>query len=302
MSEVISRDARSYRLTNIDFVRGLVIVIMAIDHVRDSFLIGTGQDPMADPEVGLSIYLTRWVTHFCAPVFVLLAGTSAGLMASRKSQAELGAFLFKRGIWLIFVEVFLISTATTFSPFGMEILGGAIVIILQVIWAIGVSMVLLGAVQFLGPRFCLSLGALILLGHNLLDPLWPASSSDKGDSSFLAFLFYQGSFIIGPFYIWEVYPVFAWFGVMLLGFGSAFIFEKESGERDRSLFTIGVIFIVAIFCAAGNWPIRRCKSLGSTRARWTRHGARLHECHQVSAEPSVFADHAGPNGHCVRCF
>ena len=94
MSEVISRDARSYRLSNIDFLCGLVIVIMAIDHVRDSFLIGTGRDPMTDPAVGISVYMTRWVTYFCAPVFVLLAGTSAGLMASRKSQEELGAFLF----------------------------------------------------------------------------------------------------------------------------------------------------------------------------------------------------------------
>jgi uncharacterized membrane protein len=218
---------------------------MAIDHVRDSFLMGTAQDPMTNPEVGLSLYLTRWVTHFCAPVFVFLAGTSAGLMASRKSPGELGAFLFKRGIWLIFVEVFLISTSVTFSPLGMEAFGGAIVVILQVIWAIGISMVLLAAVQFLGTRFCLYLGASILIFHNLLDPLWPATFSEKGDSSFLALLFYQGSFIIKPFYIWEIYPILAWFGVMLLGFGSAFIFEKESQDSNRLLVILGVIFIVA---------------------------------------------------------
>src|SRR4026208_199908 len=80
---------RAYRLTAIDVLRGLVIVIMAIDHVRDFFLAGAQQDPMADPNVALSLFATRWITHFCAPVFVLLAGVSAGLMTARKSPADL---------------------------------------------------------------------------------------------------------------------------------------------------------------------------------------------------------------------
>ncbi len=240
----ISQDGRSYRLTSIDMLRGLVIVIMAIDHVRDSFLEGTVQDPMNQPDVAVSIYLTRWITHFCAPVFIFLAGTSAGLMTARKPPVELGAFLCKRGLWLIFVCVFVISTATTFSPLGMEQLGGAIVIILQVIWAIGASMVLLAVTQFLGARACLYLGALILLGHNLLDPLWPAADFQGGDSSLLAVLFFQGSFIVKPFFIMAVYPILAWFGVMLLGFGSAFIFEQESAKRDQILIRTGGAFII----------------------------------------------------------
>ena len=241
----IVQDSRSYRLTNIDMLRGLVIVIMAIDHVRDSFLLGAVQDPMNQPDVAVSIYLTRWITHFCAPVFLLLAGTSVGLMSARKTPRQVGAFLFIRGLWLIFVCVFVISTATTFSPLGMKEFGGAIVIILQVIWAIGASMVLLSATQFLGARACLYLGSLILLGHNLLDPLWPAPDLQGGDSSPWAVLFYQGSFILKPVFILEVYPIFAWFGVMLLGFGSAFIFEKESAKRDQILIRIGVSFISA---------------------------------------------------------
>ncbi len=98
MSLSISKDARSYRLTSIDFLRGLVIVIMAIDHVRDFVMASTMQDPMSHPDVSIGLYLTRWVTHFCAPVFVFLAGTSAGLMSARKSSSELGGFLLKRGI------------------------------------------------------------------------------------------------------------------------------------------------------------------------------------------------------------
>ena len=138
-----------------------------------------------------------------------------------------------------------LSTATTFSPLGMEEFGGAILVILQVIWAIGASMVLLAATQFLGARACLYFGALILLGHNLLDPLWPAPDLQSGDSSLWAVLFYQGSFIVKPVFILEVYPLLSWFGVMLLGFGSAFIFEKESTKRDQILIRIGGTFIIA---------------------------------------------------------
>ena len=244
MSQHVSRDARSYRLTSIDFARGLVIVVMAIDHVRDFFLTGTSFDPMSQPDVSPSLYFTRWITHLCAPTFVFLAGTSAGLMAARKTPAELGAFLAKRGLWLIFVEVAIISTALTFSPLGMPELGGGILVFLQVIWAIGASMVLLGAAQFLGNRACLWLGIVILLGYNLLDPWWPAPDLESGNSSLLALLFYQGSFIARPFFIMEIYPLLAWFGVMLLGFGSAFLFTGDPALRNARLIRIGIAFIV----------------------------------------------------------
>jgi uncharacterized membrane protein len=245
MSQSVSRDARSYRLTSIDFARGLVIIVMAIDHVRDYFLTGTSFDPMSQPDVSPSLYFTRWITHLCAPTFVFLAGTSAGLMAARKTPAELGAFLVKRGLWLIFVEVAIISTALTFSPLGLPELGGATFIMLQVIWAIGASMVLLGAAQFLGSRACLYLGILILCAHNLTDPLWPPADFQSGDSSSLALLFYQGSFHVGPFFIWAVYPLLAWFGVMLLGFGSSFLFTGDPALRNARLIRIGIACIVA---------------------------------------------------------
>ena len=173
----VSQDARSYRLTNIDMLRGLVIVIMAIDHVRDLFMISGVQDPMAQPDISAGLYLTRWVTHFCAPVFVFLAGTSAGLMAARKSPHELGAFLAKRGVWLVFVEMAIISTAFTFSPLaGLPELGGQTLLVLQVIWAIGASMIVLAGAQYLGARACAVIGAIILLGHNALEPVWPQGS------------------------------------------------------------------------------------------------------------------------------
>src|SRR3954466_15894140 len=139
----VAVDRRSYRLTSIDVLRGLVIVIMAIDHVRDMILAGATQDPMADPNVTVGVFFTRWITHFCAPVFVLLAGVSAGLMASRRGRARLFTLLLTRGLWLLAVEVVLISTAATFAPRGIPEMGGATVLILQVIWVIGASMIVL---------------------------------------------------------------------------------------------------------------------------------------------------------------
>src|SRR3954462_11231012 len=157
-------DQRAYRLSSIDMLRGLVIVIMAIDHTRDFFHAGAAIDPMGDPNVPLVLALTRWITHFCAPVFVFLSGTSAGLMAARKSPRELAWFLLTRGVWLILIEIFVISTATSFAPGGIEQLGGKTLAFMQVIWAIGASMVVLSAVQFLGRKACLVLGAVIVLG------------------------------------------------------------------------------------------------------------------------------------------
>jgi uncharacterized membrane protein len=95
---------RAYRLSDIDMLRGLAIVIMALDHVRDFCSLSTQQDPMANPDIGLALFVTRWITHFCAPVFILLAGTSAGLMVNRKSPGKLFRFLFTRGLWLLFVS------------------------------------------------------------------------------------------------------------------------------------------------------------------------------------------------------
>src|SRR5215207_2799634 len=111
--------ARAYRLASIDMLRGLVIVLMAIDHVRDYFNFGGEQDPMANPAIGAALFFTRWITHFCAPVFVFLAGVSAGLMTSRRTSSALGAFLLKRGVWLILIEWFVVATAWSFAPWGL---------------------------------------------------------------------------------------------------------------------------------------------------------------------------------------
>jgi uncharacterized membrane protein len=236
---------RSYRLEAIDMLRGLVILIMAIDHVRDYFLFGTEQDPMANPNITPELFATRWITHFCAPVFVILAGVSAGLMSQRKGPAERARFLLTRGLWLIFVEVVILSTIFTFSPFGIQAAGGELLITMQVIWAIGASMVVLSGLQWLGRRVCLGIGLAIIACHNLLDLVWPHTSIDQQWPIWVA-LHSQMSLQLGPFLFFFVYPVLPWIGVMSLGFGISGVFE-QTPERRNMILRLGGIALTLGF-------------------------------------------------------
>lgn len=226
-------------------LRGLVIVVMALDHVRDFFMIAAVQDPTADLTISPLLFATRWITHFCAPTFVFLAGTSAGLMASRRSPAELASFLLTRGLWLIVLEVLVISTAWSFTPSGVEGFGGRTYVALQVIWVIGASMVLLAGAQFMGRRACLIIGAAIVLGHNLLDAVWPAADTSGSTAPLWAVLHSRQFYDVGAYAIFFSYPLLPWIGVMFLGYGAAGLFELPAKQRDRWLLRIGVSLVVA---------------------------------------------------------
>lgn len=244
---ISAADQRAYRLSSIDMLRGLVILIMPLDHTRDFFSVSMSIDPLSDPNVSLPLAFTRWITHFCAPVFVFLAGTSAGLMVTRKLPSELFQFLLTRGLWLIFVEMFVLSTAVTFAPGGIEQLSGQTLVFMQVLWAIGASLVLLAILQFLGRKTCLALGALIVLGHNALDGHWPTSASIMDTSPPLwAALHVPMAKVAGPFFFVLLYPLLPWLGVMLLGFGAAALFEREPVARNHALLLWG-LGITALF-------------------------------------------------------
>jgi uncharacterized membrane protein len=237
-------DERAYRLSAIDMVRGLVIVIMAIDHVRDFTMIGTEQDPMTNPNITAAVFLTRWITHFCAPVFVLLAGTSAGLMTARRSRHALAQFLVSRAAWLIFIEVVVLSNLATFSPRGMAEMGGSTIVVMQVIWAIAAGMLVLAVLQYMGRRVCLLAGIAIVVSHNLLDPVWPANAIFEDRPLWVA-LHAQMSFHYGPFQLVFIYPVLAWIGVMLVGFGAAELFELPTARRNAVLLRTGLALTAA---------------------------------------------------------
>ena len=239
-------DQRSYRLASLDLLRGLVIVIMAIDHVRDFFLAGALQDPTTDPNVTLGLFMTRWITHFCAPVFVLLAGVSAGLMSARRTPTDLARLLFTRGLWLIAIEWFVVSTSATFAPAGIPQVGGQILVTMQVIWAIGASMVVLSAAQWLDRRACLLIGALVIAGHNLLDPIWPTTGVFDQNWPLWTALHSQMSISVGPFLLAFLYPLLPWTGVMLFGFGVSMLFERPDAARNASLVKWGLA-LTAVF-------------------------------------------------------
>ena len=220
------------RIDSIDVLRGIVMVIMAIDHVRDFV---HDQAYTADPLNVLTttpfLYFTRWITHLCAPTFVFLSGLSIYLQSIRKSKTELSSFLFKRGIWLIFVEFGLISLAITFNPFYNLLL-------LQVIWAIGISMIMLGFLIRLPFKLILAIGLLIVFGHNLLDILEAEPGFKAG---FWWDLLHHGSFaiypIVGDHFLAIMYPFVPWMGLMILGycFGIFFTAKFTSAERQKIL-------------------------------------------------------------------
>ena len=223
------------------------MVIMALDHVRDFFYkadLGKAADAAMDPTnmqtTYPALFFTRWITHFCAPIFVFLAGVSVYLMCQRKSKKEVSLFLIKRGFWLVFVEVIIITFSWTFNPFFN-------VFILQVIWAIGVSMILLGLLVLLPYRIIFALGFLIVGGHNIMD--YPFISSGlKG--TILSDLLYFSNF--SAYQLWEghffliVYAFLPWTGVMLLGycFGRLFQSNVDPLWRRKMLLGIGTGLIV----------------------------------------------------------
>ena len=147
------------RLASIDIFRGLIMVWMALDHTRD-FFTNLAFEPESLAQTNLALFATRWVTHFCAPMFFFLAGTGAFLYGRRKTATELRHFLWTRGLWLILLEFTLVGTAWSFQfPWGF----------FGVIWALGASMLALALVVRLPIRWIAILSLTMIVTHNLLD-------------------------------------------------------------------------------------------------------------------------------------
>ena len=229
------------RIDSIDILRGIVMVIMALDHVRDFFHIeGNTDDPLNLATTTPILFFTRWITHFCAPVFVFLSGTSIYLQSLRKTKKQLSLFLIKRGLWLVVAEVLIVSLGLTFNPFYNFIL-------LQVIWATGISMFLLGLIIHLPYKFILALGLIIVLGHNLLDIPEAAPGFKAG---FWWDLFHHGQFAIYSFapnhVIAIMYPFVPWLGLMLMGYCTGVFFTRQyqPEQRRKILIRLGISTIV----------------------------------------------------------
>src|SRR5512146_1889700 len=192
------------RIESIDFLRGLVIILMALDHVRMYFGLGTWySEPTNLATTTAPLFFTRWITHFCAPVFIFLAGTSAFLYGAKRANTPATAgFLFTRGLWLVVVELVIVNFAWTFDiTYSFRIL--------QVIWAIGISMIALSALVFLPRGWILTIGAILVAGHNLLDPITVQGSS-AWDIAWYILHEPHSVFIDSTHLIDFVYPVLPW--------------------------------------------------------------------------------------------
>jgi uncharacterized membrane protein len=214
------------RIQSIDVLRGLIMIIMALDHTRDFF----HKEALTDDPLNLAtttplLYFTRWVTHLCAPVFVFLAGTSAWLQARRKTKKELSSFLITRGFWLILLEI----TVVNFGIF-FDIYFGATA--LQTIWSIGISMVLLGLVIWLPFSAILTIGLLIVLGHNALDY---AEAKQQGNMPVWWHIIHRpGFFALSPNHtVLLLYPFLPWTGLMIMGYCSGKLFTSTNEQNRR---------------------------------------------------------------------
>lgn len=214
------------RIASLDTMRGIVMVIMALDHARDFFHADAFlYDPTNLERTTPVLFFTRFITHFCAPTFVLLAGTAARLSLQRKSKKELAHFLLTRGLWLVLLEI----TVMRFSFFFQLYYD---VTIFQVIWAIGMSMVLLSFTIRLSLQTILVIGLLITFGHDLLH----AITLTADDPFVVVWTFiHQSNFIeLTPGISALVpYPVLPWFGILLLGYCLGEWYTKKFDDKRR---------------------------------------------------------------------
>src|SRR5688572_12684744 len=155
------------RIESVDVVRGIIMILMALDHVRDYFG-ALAVNPTDLATTTAPLFFTRWITHICAPVFFLLTGTGAYLALRRRSRAGLSRFLLTRGLWLVFLEIVVLRFLMTFN-FDYR------TTVLTVLWALGWSMVVLSALVFLPTRVVTAIGIVMIATHNLLDPISAAS-------------------------------------------------------------------------------------------------------------------------------
>lgn len=233
---------KTSRIESIDILRGIVMVIMALDHVRDYFHYGSFfNDPTNLETTTPMLFFTRFITHYCAPVFIFLAGTSAFLYGSKKTKPELFRFLFSRGLWLIFMELVVNNLLWTFDLTYSFL-------IVQVIWTIGVSMVILSLLIYLPNMLIIAFGVVLIAGHNAFDGIVMEGQSVQ--SMIWYFLHQQQMLVYSNDFIFMIqYPLIPWIGLMALGycFGQLYVADFDAKIRKQWLLRIGSILTALFF-------------------------------------------------------
>lgn len=242
MSEAIRE-----RIYSIDLLRGVVMMIMLLDHTRDFVHHGALMSDPTDPATTtVPIFFTRWITHYCAPTFVFLSGVSIYLQKlNGKSNVELSRFLITRGLWLIFLEFTIVRFGMVFN-FDYSFFGMA-----QVIWVIGVSMIVMAALIYLPVRIVGVAALLMIVLHNLLDRYQlPPNIAFGGEPTWaqsLWMILHQMGVVPvvsnGPV-IFFGYPLIPWVGVMAAGWALGTIYSWEAARRRKLLLSIGIVATV----------------------------------------------------------
>ena len=220
------------RIESIDVVRGVIMIIMALDHVRDFFGV-PGISPTDLDQATVALFFTRWITHICAPVFFLLTGTGAYLSLRRKSKGQLSRFLFSRGLWLIFLEV--VVTRCLGWQFNFDYH----VTMLIVLWALGWAMIVLSGLVYLPAAWVTTFGVVMIAGHNLFD-------SVQSSNPLWSILHRPGFVVNNPQHsVFLGYPLVPWVGVTAVGYGLGQIYAWAPDRRKAFLFRLGTGLIAA---------------------------------------------------------
>lgn len=244
----------SSRIASIDILRGLVMIIMALDHTREFFhATAFTADPLDAETTTPGLFLTRWVTHFCAPVFVFLSGTSAYLSSQKKTNKAATSFLMKRGLWLIFAEIVIVTLGITFNPLYNLIL-------LQVIWVIGCSMIILALLMRISFKVILATGLILFFGHNITDYF-----NLTGVTWNVLFTALGTAIPIGTDrFILVLYALLPWTSVMLLGYCAGYYFQQHIAVTTRKRF-----LLVSGSMAIALFIILRSINLYGDPVQWT---------------------------------
>lgn len=254
------------RVNAVDLLRGLVMVIMLLDHTREFFHQDTlNFDPSDFSKTNTLLFFTRWVTHFCAPVFVFLAGTGAYLQVLRgKSKPELSRFLLTRGLWLIVLELTLIRVLVWFN------LDFHFLFMLQVIWVIGIGMMLLAGLLHL-PLRVVTVGSIAMIAlHNLLDGIRvqgfpaPGKPLPGGWDTLWMLLHQQGMVYLTPkVYGLILYPLIPWVAVLTAGYCFGAVYQWEAERRRQFLTRLGAGLLAG-------FVLLRALNVYGDPSRWSR--------------------------------
>jgi uncharacterized membrane protein len=239
--------ARRSRIESVDAVRGIVMVLMALDHVRDFF--GVAGDPTDVTRASAALFLTRWITHVCAPTFFLLTGVGAALSLARKTRAELAVFLLTRGIWMLFVEVFIVRC------FGLQFNFDYRVTLLEVIWALGWAMIVLAPLVLVPSWISGVFGIALIAAHNLFDGVRSANP--------IWVILHGPGFVLrtAEHTIFAAYPLVPWIGVTAAGFALGQVYQWQPERRRAFLSRAGI-------AAAAAFIVLRMINVYGDPSRW----------------------------------